>query len=81
MSNNKREWADDEVTINLLQLYEEHEFLWKVKHTLYRNHEKRMSMFDEFATKFNNRDGAEVHWKIHNLRCLRLQTTVYLSRS
>ena len=26
-----------------------------------------MSMFDEFATKFNNRDGAEVQWKIHNL--------------
>ena len=26
-----------------------------------------MSMFDEFATKFNNRDGAEVQRKIQNL--------------
>ena len=40
MSNNKREWADDDVA-NLMQLYEEHEFLWKVKHTLYRNREKK----------------------------------------
>ena len=37
-----------------------------VKHTLYRNHKKKRSMFDEFATKFNNRDGAEVQWKIRN---------------
>ena len=29
MSNNKREWSDDEVA-NLIQLYEEHEFLWNV---------------------------------------------------
>ena len=65
MNNNKREWADDEAA-NLMQLYEEHEFLWKVKHTLYRNHKKKMS--DEFATKFNNCDGTEVQRKIHNLR-------------
>ena len=56
-NNNKIEWADDEVA-NLMQLYEEHEFLWKVKHTLYRNREKKMSMFD----------GAEVQQKIYNLR-------------
>ena len=56
-NNNKREWTDDEVA-NLIQLYEEHEFLWNVKHTLYRNREKKMSMFDEFATKFKNCDGA-----------------------
>ena len=56
MSHNKREWTDDEVP-NLIQPYEE--FLWNVKHTLYRNREKKMSMFDEFATKFNNRDCAE----------------------
>ena len=67
MSNNKREWADYEVA-NLMQLYEEHELLWKVKHALYRNREKKMSMFDEFATKFNNHDGAQVQQKIHNLR-------------
>ena len=66
-NNNKREWADDEVA-NLMQLYEEHEFLWKVKHTLYRNREKKVSMFDEFATKFKNCDGAEVQRKIHKLR-------------
>ena len=42
MSNEKREWTDDEVA-NLIQLYE-HEFLWNVKHTLYRNREKKMSM-------------------------------------
>ena len=65
MNNNKR-WADDEVA-NLMQLYEEHQFLWKVKHTLYSNREKKMSMFDEFATKFKNYDGAEVQRKIHNL--------------
>jgi len=35
---------------------------------LYSNREKKMSMFDEFATKLNNRDGAEVQRKIHNLR-------------
>jgi len=57
MSNNKKKWTDDEVA-NLIQLYEEHEFLWNVKHTLYRNREKKMSMFDEFATKFKNCDGA-----------------------
>ena len=65
-NNNKREWTDDEVA-NLIQLYEEHEFLWKVKHTLYRNREKKMSMFDEFATKFKIRDGAEVQQKIYKL--------------
>jgi Alcohol dehydrogenase transcription factor Myb/SANT-like. len=57
MSNNKKKWTDDEVA-NLIQLYEEHEFLWNVKHTLYRNREKKMSMFDEFATKFKNCDSA-----------------------
>jgi hypothetical protein len=40
MSINKREWADDEV-VNLMKLYEEHEFLWKVKHMLYRNGEEK----------------------------------------
>ena len=55
MSHNKREGIDDEVA-NLIQLYEEHKFLWNV--TLYRNREKKMSMFDEFATKFKNCDGA-----------------------
>ena len=50
-----------------MQLYEEHEFLWKVKYTLYRNRDRKVSMFDEFATKFKNRDGAEVQRKIHKL--------------
>ena len=67
MSHNKREWTDDEVA-NLIQPYEKHEFLWNVKHELYRNREEEMSMFDEFATKFKNCDGAEVERKIHNLR-------------
>ena len=66
MSNNKREWTDDEVA-NLIQLYEEHEFLWNVKHMLYTNREEKMSMFEEFATKCNNCDDAEVQRKIHNL--------------
>ena len=65
-NNNKREWTDDELA-NLIQLYDEHEFLWNVKYTLYRNREKKMGMFDEFATKFKNRDGTEVQRKIHNL--------------
>ena len=39
-NNNKREWTDDQVA-NLMQLYEEHEFLWNVKHTLHRNREKK----------------------------------------
>jgi hypothetical protein len=40
MSTNKREWTDDEMAI-LIPLYEEHEFLWNVKHTFYRNCEKK----------------------------------------
>ena len=67
MSHDKKEWTDDEVA-NLIQLYEEHEFLWNVKHKLHRNREKKMSTFDEFATKFKNCDSAEVQRKIHNLR-------------
>ena len=57
MSHDKTEWTDDEVA-NLIQLYEEHKFLWNVKHKLYRYYDKKMSMSDEFVTKFNNRDGA-----------------------
>ena len=44
--------------------------------TLYRNREKKMSMFDEFATKFKNSDGSEVLWKIHNL-CNQVCTYTY----
>lgn len=63
----KREWTDEEV-FELIHLYEEQEFLWNVKHKLYRNRDKKMSMFEEFATKFKNCDGNEVQRKIHNLR-------------
>jgi hypothetical protein len=38
--HDKREWIDDEMA-NLIQLYEEHEFLWNVQRKLYRNRGKK----------------------------------------
>ena len=65
-NNNKREWTDDEVA-NLIELYEEDDYYGMLNIHCNRNREKKMSMFDEFATKFENCDGAEVQQKIHNL--------------
>lgn len=47
-----RQWADEEI-FQLINLYEEKEFLWNVNHKLYRNHDKKISAYEEFATKFN----------------------------
>lgn len=61
-----RQWADEEI-FQLINLYEEKEFLWNVNHKLYRNRDKKMSAYEEFATKFNC-DANEVQRNIHNLR-------------
>ncbi|XP_015375455.1 PREDICTED: uncharacterized protein LOC107169989 [Diuraphis noxia] len=61
-----RQWTDDDI-FELINLYEEKEFLWNVNHKLYRNRDKKMSAFEEIATKFNC-DVNEVQRKIHNLR-------------
>lgn len=63
----KREWSDEEV-YKLIELYEEKEFLWNVKNKLYRNREKKMDMYEQFASKFENCSGNEIQRKIHNLR-------------
>lgn len=61
-----RQWTDDDI-FELINLYEEKDFLWNVNHKLYTNRDKKMSAFEEIATKLNF-DVNEVQRKIHNLR-------------
>jgi len=61
-----RQWTDDDI-FELINLYEEKEFMWNANHKLYRNRDKKTSAFEEIAAKFNC-DVNEVQRKIHNLR-------------